>query len=226
VSRSFFVTLVSIGALLCALARADGEPLDAILSRMDQSAKQFKSVAASMHQLEYNALLKDSTSSEAELRIRRSKGGFSGVILYKPPETKTVAFAGDSAKIYYPKANEVQKIHAGEYLGYVSEFLLFGTSGKELSKVYTVTLDGEESIGGTATTHLALAPKSPELKKLITKLEVWIPEGESYPIREKATEPSQNAETFSFLDVKINPHLPDSAFELKVPPGTKVINEK
>lgn len=225
-SRPLFIPLFSIGALACALARADGEPLNAILSRMDESAKQFKAVAASMHQIEYNALLNDSTSSDAELRIRRSKGGFAGVILYKPPETKTVAFAGDSAKIYYPKANEVQKIHAGEYLGYVSEFLLFGTSGKELSKLYTVTPAGAESIGATATTHLVLMPKSPELKKLIVKLEVWIPEGESYPIQEKATEPSQNAETFSFLDVKINPHLPDSAFELKVPPGTKVITEK
>lgn len=220
--RSFLGFLI----LIAAVARLHAEPLADILARMDADSKHFKAVTAAMHQVEYNFVLKESSKSDAEMRIRRAGGGFAGIIQYKPPETRVVAFSGQTAEIYYPGAKEVQKIHAGQYLAYVSEFLLFGTSGKELKKLYTVTEGGVESIGSTPATHLVLTPKSADLQKLIIKLEIWIPQGLTYPIQERATEPSQNTELFSFSDVKINPHLPDSAFELKVPPGTKVVNQK
>lgn len=217
-----------MSAAACALARLDAEPLDTILNRLDAAAKKFKSVAASMHQVDFNAVLKDEqpTKSDADLRIRRSKGGFAGVLNYKPPDARVVAFAGQLVEIYYPNAQQVQRVHAGAYLAHVSQFLLFGTSGEELKKTYTIAAAGSESIGSAPTTHLVLTPKSSELQKMIAKLEVWIPEGESYPVQEKATEPTLNAHVFSFDDVKINPRLPDSAFELKVPPGTKIISEK
>ena len=211
---------------VCLLTRLHAEPLEAILARMDAEAKNFKSVAASMHQVDYNAVLKDSTQSDAELRIRRTKSGFSGVINYRPPDARVVAFAGPLVKIYYPNGNQVQQMNAGGYTSHISQFLLFGTSGELLKKTYAVAAAGSETIASIPTTHLVLTPKSPELQKMIARLEVWIPEGQSYPAQEKATEPSQNAHVFSFANVKINPALPVSAYELKIPPGAKVITEK
>jgi outer membrane lipoprotein-sorting protein len=66
-------------------------------------------------------------------------------------------------------------------------------------------------------------PKTDELKKLITKIELWVPEGQANPIQEKVTEPSKNYELVTYSDIKVNPALPDSAFELKLPPKVKKI---
>lgn len=200
------------------------QTLDAILNRMDADAKKFKAVSASMHQSDFNAVLKEATDSDAELRIRRSKGGFGGKIDYKPPDPRVIEFSGNAVRIYSPKANQVEKLkNAGGYISHISQFLLFGTSGQELKKAYEITIAGTEKIGSASTTHLVLTPKSADLQRMISRLEVWIAEDRSYPIQEKATEPSQNSHLFSFSDVKINPSLPDSEFELKVPPGTQVV---
>lgn len=208
-------------------APAQAEPVDAILTRMNTAAKQFKSVSASMHQLDYNFVLKESTPSDATLRIRRNKGAFQGVLEYKPPDPRTIAFAGKEVKIYDPKAHQVQVLNAGNFVSHFSEFFLFGTSGTELQKTYTITGAGAESIGSVPTTHLVLTPKSADLQRMIGTLDVWIPDGTAYPIQEKAVETtSHNMHTYTFSDVTINPRLPESAFEFKIPPGTKVINER
>ena len=201
------------------------ETLDAILNRMDADAKKFKSVSASMNQLDYNAVLKEEAPvSHAEVRIRRSKGGFGGKIDYKPPDARVIEFSGSAVRIYNPNANQVEKLkNAGGYISHISQFLLFGTSGQELKKAYDISVAGTEKIGSASATHLVLTPKSSDLQRMISRLEVWIAEDRSYPIQEKATEPSQNSHLFSFSDVKINPSLPDSEFELKVPPGTQVV---
>lgn len=225
-SQSLLLHLLSIGASLYLVAHLRAEPVDAILKRMNADARKFNSVSATMHQVDYNALLKDSSNSSAQVRIRRSKGSFSGVLEYQPPDERTVGFAGHVVKIYYPKANQVTQISAGAYLSHVSQFLLFGTSGDELQKTYNITAAGTETVAATPTTHLVLTPKSSDLQKMITKLEVWIPQDKSYPVQEKATEPSQNAEIFSFSEVRMNPSLPGSAFELKIPRGAKVISQK
>jgi outer membrane lipoprotein-sorting protein len=215
-----------MAAASCAVAHLEAEPLDTILSRMDANAKKFRSVTAAMQQADYNAVLKESTKSDGDLHIRRSGSGFSGLLKYNPPDPRVVSFIGRTVRIYYPNSNVVEQLNAGGYLDHVSEFLLFGTSGETLKKTYSIAPAGSESIGSTPATHLVLTPKSAELGKMIAKLEIWIPEGESYPIQEKATEPSQNAHVFSFTEVKINPRVPDSAFEFKIPPGAKVINHK
>jgi len=61
------------------------------------------------------------------------------------------------------------------------------------------------------------------MKKLITKIELWIPEGQSNPVRAKFSEPSKNYELVDYSDIKVNPALPDSAFDWKLPRNVKKI---
>jgi outer membrane lipoprotein-sorting protein len=225
VKPPLFSRLAVLGAIALAGVRLNGEPLDAILSRMNKDSKKFSSVSAGMHQVDYTAVLNESTQSDGEMHIR-SKGGFSGKLDYNPPDPRVIWFGGQKAKIYYPNAKQAQEMQVGQYLKYVSQFLLFGTSGDDLKKAYEITPAGTENVGSKPATHLVLTPKSKDLGKMIAKLEVWIWEGESYPIQEKSTEPSGNSHLFTFHDVKINPHLPDSAFELRMPRDTKVISQK
>ena len=81
--------------------------------------------------------------------------------------------------------------------------------------------DPEEN---TRATRIELTPKSDELKKLVTKIELWIPEGQTNPVQEKITQPSKNYSLVKYSDLKINPTLPDSAFALTLPAKVKKIH--
>jgi len=107
----------------------------------------------------------------------------------------------------------------------VDQFILlgFGSTAAEIRKGYDVKLGGAEQLDGVATTRIELTPKEGEAKKMVTRIELWIPEGQGNPIQEKVTEPSRNYHLFVYSSLKANPSLPDSAFELNLPPGVKRI---
>jgi outer membrane lipoprotein-sorting protein len=224
---------VSTPAVRCLIAAgliaagAQAETLPDILARMDRSAKEFKSMKAKMKQLEYTAVIDESSEKSGEVMLKRGKGASIGLVHFQQPDQQFIHFDGRRFRIFYPKANTVDVFDVGKYTGKieVDQVLLlgFGTSGAELSKSYTIKSLGTETLGGVNTTHIELTPKLPELQKYVTKFELWIPEGQSNPIQEKALQPSKNYSTFVYSDIMINPSLPDSAFELKLPPGVKTV---
>lgn len=222
------VTMLAVALLamhvLQPLARANS--LDAILARMDRAAKDFKSVTTNLKQIEYNAAVRDTTENIGELRIKRDKKGLTALTEYTKPDLRTVFFKDKKVNFYYPKAKQVQVIDLGKYTTLVDQFLLlaFGTSGEELRRNYDVKLGGAETVASTATTRLDLIPKTPDAKKYITKIELWIKDGESYAIQEKVTETSGNYTLGEYSNVKWNPALPDSAFDWKAPKGVTIVH--
>jgi outer membrane lipoprotein-sorting protein len=222
-SRIFFCA----AALLIPVLRADS--LEAILQRMDEGAKKLKSVSAKVHEVTYTAVIQDSTSQDGELRLRRSKNGLVGLLHFSLPDDHSVGFSGQTVEMYYPKANQVDIYHVGKDAAQLDQFILlaFGAAGSDLAKNYDVKLAGSEAIDGTSTSRLELRPKSKEAQKLATLIELWIPvEGKTSAIKEKVTEPSKNYVENTYSGTIINPGLPDSAYELKLPPGVKKINAK
>jgi outer membrane lipoprotein-sorting protein len=201
------------------------EALEDLLARMDRAAQEFRSLSAKMKRMQYTAVIDEKSETEGAMRIRRAKAGTVGIVEFPAPDERTVFIAGKTAQIYYPKANTVEIYDTSKYVSNIDQFLLlgFGTTSAELNKAYTIRAAGTEMIGSVAATKLELTPKSAELKKLIAKIELWIPEGQSNPVQEKLTEPSKNYELINYLDIKVNPPLPDSAFELKLPSGVKKV---
>ena len=195
------------------------------LARMDRAAEEFRSLSAKMKRIQFTAVLSEMSEMEGLVRLRRAKGGTIGVVEFQQPEQRTVFINGKSVQVFYPKANTVEIYDASKYTSNIDQILLlgFGTSSGELKKSYELKDGGPQNIAGTDTTRIELNPKSAELKKLITKIEMWIPDGQSNPIRVKFSEPSRNYELVDYSEIKTNPALPDSAFELKFPAGAKKI---
>jgi outer membrane lipoprotein-sorting protein len=215
----------AISILMLAATLASAEPLADVLARMDQAAGEFRSLSAQMKRVQFTAVLSESSEMDGVLRLRRAKGGTEGVIEFQQPEKRTVVIKGKSVQIYYPKANTVEIYDASKYSANMDQILLlgFGTSSGELRKSYDFKDGGAQKIGGVATTRIELTAKSAELQKLITKIELWIPEGQSNPIRAKFSEPSKNYELVDYSDIKVNPPLADSAFVLTLPGKVKKI---
>jgi len=206
------------------LARA--EPLADILARMDRAAHEFRALSANMKRVQFTAVISESNEMEGVVRLKRSKGGTVGIVDFQQPEQRTVYVNGHNIQIFYPKANTVEIYDSSKYTANIDQFLLlgFGTSAAELQKSYDLKMAGTETVGGAATTRIEMTPKSAELKKLITKIELWILEGQDTPIQEKVTEPSKNYELITYSDIKVNPNLPESAFEPKLPEKVKKIH--
>jgi outer membrane lipoprotein-sorting protein len=216
--------VLAILILPALLARA--EPLADVLARMDRAARDFRALSANMKRVQYTAVISESNEMSGAVRLKRIKNGTVGIVDFQQPEQRTVYVNGHNIQIYYPKANTVEIYDSSKYTANIDQFLLlgFGTSSAELQKSYDLKMSGTETIGGVATTRIDMTPKSAELKKLITKIELWIPEGQDTPIQEKVTEPSKNYELITYSDIKVNPNLPESAFELKLPEKVKKIH--
>ena len=215
------------GALLFAgSALAMAEPLSDVLAHMDRAAADFHSLSAGMKRVQFTAVLSESSEMDGALRLRRTKNGTQGIVEFQQPEQRTVFINGKQVQIYYPKANTVEIYDTSKYTSNMDQILLlgFGTSAAELKKSYDIKDGGVQKINGADATRIELMPRSDEMKKLITKIELWIPEGQSNPVRAKFSEPSKNYELVDYTDIKVNPALPESAFAWKLPGDVKKIH--
>lgn len=208
----------------CALLLAPSvycETLAEILTRMDKSAAAFRSVSATMKRIDYTAVLKDTSEERGAMRLRRNGKQVQGVVDITVPEAKAYGFKDKQALIYFPKINTVQIYDMGKLKDQVNEYLTlgFGSSGKDLSKTYTISVSGADTIDGVKTTRLDLKPKVPS--ELIQRMEMWVPEGASYSIQQKVHLKGGDYKLLQYSEVKINPNLPDQQFELKLPKNAK-----
>jgi len=218
--KSAIPILILAGSLL-----AEAEPLADVLAHMDRAAAEFHSLSAGMKRVQFTAVLSESSEMDGTVRLRRTKAGTQGIVDFQQPEKRTVFINGKQVQIYYPKANTVEIYDTSKYTSNMDQILLlgFGTSAAELKKSYDIKDGGVQKIGGVDTTRIELSPLSDEMKKLITRIELWIPEGGSNPVRARFSEPSKNYELVDYTDIKVNPALPDSAFAWNLPANVKKI---
>lgn len=216
-------------ALLCG-ATAQAETLADILARMDQAAREFHSLSATMKRVHFTSVLGESEEIDGVVRLKRAKGGASkvgttGVLDFRQPEQRTIFIKGKSVQVFYPKANTVEFYDTSKYASNIDQIILlgFGTTSAELRGSYDLADGGTQNLNGSDTTRIVLTPKPAELKKLITRIEMWFPQGQSNPVRVKFSEPSGDYEVVDYSDIKVNPALPDSAFEPQFPANAKKI---
>jgi outer membrane lipoprotein-sorting protein len=213
--------------LFAAAAALRADSLEEILKRMDASARTFQSFTAKLKQVDYTDVLHESSESNGEIRVKRTKSGIVAVVIFNAPDAKMMHFAGKSAEIFYPKTKIEEIYDVGKYQGAIDRWIAlgFGTSGAELRRDYEIKYGGPQTVGSTATTLLQLTPKSDEVKKLAAQVDLWIENGKSYPLQVKALKPaSKDYLMFIYSDVKINPAVSNSDFELKLPADVRKIH--
>jgi outer membrane lipoprotein-sorting protein len=196
--------------------------LQEVLAKIDAAGPKFTGMAADVEKTEFTKVLSDTTKESGTILIRRPKPKELQVkIEFTKPDQRFITLRGQKAELYYPKITTVQEIDLGKQSDLVSKVILvgFGTTGKELQQNYDVKLLGEETISGQKTYHLELTPKSSQLKAQFTKMEVWIAEDGTIPLRQKVIRSSGDYTMFTYSNVKYNPPLSDDLLALKLPPN-------
>jgi outer membrane lipoprotein-sorting protein len=193
-----------------------------VLSMMDHAAQDFKSLTAAIEQVKYTAVVQDKSTETGEIFVRKDA---KVRIDFQSPDPRTILRNGDNVYIYTPKINRVEEYNIGKNRATVDQYLAlgFGTRTDALKKNYNIVLTGEEELDGHEAAVLEMMPKSPEQKKQISKVVMWIDEASWLPVQQKFVETGSGDYLMSrFTKVMKNLKLGDGKFKPDWPKGTKV----
>lgn len=219
------IPLLVLCALLCPV-HLSAEKTETILARMDEASVMFKGVSADVRMTVFTKVIADTDVQTGTLEMQHLKGKSTRAILKLKGQTDShVVFLFDNTvRLYTPKLKLIQDYDVGKSSDLLSQFLLlgFGSSGKELEESYDVNNAGSETISGQETTKLVLLPKSAKVREKISKVEMWIPVGQAYPVQQQFFEPNGNYRITQYGSVKLNPPSTiKGTLEFKPPAGTK-----
>lgn len=212
-----------IPLLLLVLA---ADPLGPILAQMDANAAAFKTAKTGLKRVTHNAAVDINTEASGTMVLKRpAPHDVRTLVTITSPAPEQVFVGNGVAQIYLPKIKTIQEYKLdGKYRSLFEQFYLlaFGGSGKELAASYEITYAGSEAIGGVKTSHLQLVPKAEDVKKKITKVELWLTEGKAIPAQLKVSQPSGDSTTFIYTDVKLNPNVSDGDLKLRTEKGVVI----
>jgi outer membrane lipoprotein-sorting protein len=225
-----FVAIAAFCALACALQlRGSAQDnaawtTESVLNRIDKAASDFHSLTADIEQLKYTDVVKDTSTETGQIFVRRDQK--MRIDLTKP-DPRTILRTSDSLFIYTPKINRVEEYNLGKNRAIVDQYMRlgFGTKSQDLQKSYDVKFVGEEEIDHHKTVLLELTPKSDEIRKQITKIQMWVDQSSWLPIQQKFFEAgggdyflvkySSMVKNLKIPDSKFKPDWPKNAAHIK-----------
>lgn len=196
--------------------------LEYVLSMMDRSAQDFKSLTAAIEHVKYTAVVKDTSTESGEIFVRKDS---KMRIDFQAPDPRTILRNGDNLYIYTPKINRVEEYNIGKNRATADQYLALGlgTRTDGLRKNYGITLNGEEDLDGHKAAVLELVPKSDEVRKQISKIQMWVDEASWLPVQQKFFEAGSGDYFIShYTKVMKNLKLGDGKFKPDWPKGTKI----
>jgi outer membrane lipoprotein-sorting protein len=196
------------------LARAaqDSWTLDAVLKQLDREAGQFQSLTADVERTKVTVVVNDRSTESGQIQVRRDN---KMRIDLTSPDPKMILRDGDHLYIYTPKIRRVEEYDLGKHRALVEQFLLlgFGTSGDSLKKSYSIRLLGEETLERQKVVRLELIPKSEEVRRQISKIDLWVNEANWLAAQQQFYETgSRDYFVIHYANVARNVRLADSRF--------------
>ncbi len=151
---------------------------------MDKSASDFRSLTADIEYTKYTAVVKDTSTETGQIFVRRDQ---KMRIEITKPDPRTILRTGDSLFLYTPKIKRVEEYDLGKNRAMLDQYVLlgFGSKSQNILKSYDVVLTGEEDLDHRKTFLLELTPKSEEIRRQITKIQMWIDPSSWLPLQQK-----------------------------------------
>ncbi len=222
--------LLMMGADRRADANAQPQLLTGILNKMEKANQDLKSLKAEMvlqktntqigvTDNEYGQLLYKPGTTRTKQRLR---------IDYTKPSKDIVSVDGDNFTFYQPRINQAfkglaSKLSKGKQGGF-AQFIAVGLNGslKSASGKYQVSFVKDEAVNGVMTSVLRLTPKSNDQ---FTSVEIWVNQQNWFPVQFRGTERNGDLTTVTLKNLQLNAAVPDNAFAVNLPGGTKVVDK-
>jgi outer membrane lipoprotein-sorting protein len=197
--------------------------LESVLKQLDTEAASFQSLKADLERTKVTVVVNDKSTEIGEISVRRDD---KMRIEVTQPDARTILRDGDNFYIYNPKIHRVEEYNLGKKKSVVDQFLLlgFGTSGSSLKDSYTITMQGEETLDNHKVLRLELLPKTDEVRKQLSKIQLWLDESTWLPIEQQFFETgSGDYFIIHFRNINRNVRIPDNDFKPHWPRGTTKI---
>lgn len=219
------ICAVGLAVLATALTASGAQhwTAEAVLSMMDKSARDFRTLTADVQHIKYTDVVKDTSTEMGQMWVRRDE---KMRIEIQKPDPRTILRTGDSLYVFNPKINRVEEYDLGKNRSMVDQYVLlgFGTRSENIKRNYLVAVNGEQELDGRRTVVIELTPISPQIRDQITKIQMWIDQASWLPIQQKFFEAgSGDYFIFKYSDVRKNLNIADSRFKADWPKNaTKV----
>src|ERR1700687_1659467 len=230
---------LGFSAALQAKPADSGNPLDAVLKKMDATAASFRSVQADFEWDTYEKVINEVDDIQTGTVYYRRNGknierrpvvkmaGSDPAKLKSEP--KYVLFSNGKISMYQPKPDQVTVYDLGknrvDFESYV--VLGFGGSGQDLVKAFDVTYVGPETIEGVATAKLQLIPKSDKVRNNYNRIFLWIDLDKGISVQQQFFSPQGDYRLTKYRNVDLSgKKIPDEVFKLKTTSKTQTISPK
>jgi outer membrane lipoprotein-sorting protein len=233
--NKLLTTLVIVGMMILlsgadrpATANTKPQLLTGILNKMEKAHQDLKSLKAELIQQKTNAQIGITDTEHGALLYKPAAGNAKGKmrIDYTKPANNVVSVIGDSIVFYQPRLNQalktsIAKAAKGRTAGYAQLVGLDG-SVKSLANNYNFDFIKDEMLNGQMTTVLRLTPKS---GGQFANIELWVSQQTGLPVQQKFIERNGDYTIVTLKNLQLNANIPDSAFNVNLPSGTKVVDK-
>ena len=219
-----FSAVIAAAALISA-PRAGTSPqspwtLENVLKQLDAQAASFRSLTADLERTKVTVVVNDKSTESGQILVRSDD---KMRIEVTQPDARTILRDGDNFYIYNPKIHRVEEYNLGKKKSVVDQFLLlgFGTSGSSLKDSYAITLQGEETLDNRKVLLLELLPKTDEVRKQLSKIQLWLDESTWLPVQQQFFETgSGDYFIIRYRNMNRNVRISDNEFKPHWPHGT------
>src|ERR1700687_1852810 len=230
---------LGFSAALQAKPADSGNPLDAVLKKMDATAASFRSVQADFEWDTYEKVINEVDDIQTgTVYYRRNGKNIEMMAVVKmagsdptklKAEPKYVLFSNGKISMYQPTPDTVTVYDLGknrvDFESYV--VLGFGGSGQDLVKAFDVTYVGPETIEGVATAKLQLIPKSDKVRNNYNRIFLWIDLDKGISVQQQFFSPQGDYRLTKYRNVDLSgKKIPDEVFKLKTTSKTQTISPK
>lgn len=230
--RSLLVLVSALALILTGARHADAiaapQILTGILNKMERAHQDLKSMKAELIQQKTNTQIGITDNEFGQMIYKPASGKEKGKLRidYVKPSKDTIAMVGEQVVYYQPRINQVfkssiAKASKGKVGGYAQLVGLDG-SVKSIAGNYNIEFVRDEQINGQMTTLLRLVPKS---GGQFTRIELWVNQQSWLPAQWKMYERNGDHTVVTLKNMQVNANIPDAAFNVKIPGGTKVVDK-
>jgi outer membrane lipoprotein-sorting protein len=225
-AQLFFIIWIA-RLLIAQAAWAQQTPVQQILSRMDQTAANFRTTQAAFVWDQYQKVVDETDTQKGTVYFRRAGNEVQmAADISDPAPPKYVLFTDSKVEVYQPKIDQVTRYNTGKDRSALEGFLVlgFGGSGRDMLKSFDVSYIGTERVDGVDTAKLELTPKSQKVRNTFDHIWLWIDASRGVSVQQQLFAPSGDYRLAKYSDIQLNQKIPEDRFKLKTTGKTKVVS--
>jgi outer membrane lipoprotein-sorting protein len=193
-----------------------------ILAKMDDNAKKFKSLDASIQRREWDSLTEVESFDSGKIYIQTTKASPRIKLEFTEPKNSAKFVLIDNGKyqLYERHTNTLREAKAKDEEQLQMLLIGFGVTSDKIQKSFNALAPVQETLNGETVSVLELQSKDTRSK--VGKVRLWLSQKDWTPDKTELTlAGSRDTWTFTYSDKKLNIPLSSSVFKLDLPPNVK-----